>query len=329
MSLLVIDPLGADSTQWWRLECRPCCFYSMRLQLTLLMFPRELKNVISSRYRVGIFSVPGLTAVRTLAWVRTLDSPATGISRWRNAFFIRGLSRWILGCRYHGQIAKKRKDSGNSIRKITDYKRQNIVGSSWRSGIRTLVCTRIHTFLSPLLHLPRASPSDVGGFICPVLCSFSNQISTLAHKKLFFAIHKDEDVHKALADSKSVDPLKGLATDLEEKVQQAKDQLQYMAIRETRHQQSLCDKLPVLLNTTNHIIGRVHAANHNTNVRVTVWSIIEAVTVACVCLLQVFILKQFFEVKQRIWFPTIRMNLLEKHSHDISRIWFGIARLRM
>jgi len=109
------------------------------------------------------------------------------------------------------------------------------------------------------------------------LC-FSNQISTLAHKKLFFAIHKDTDVHKALADSKSVDPLNGLATDLEEKVQQAKDQLQYMAIRENRHQQT----------------------NHNTNVRVTVWSIIEVCTVACVCLLQVCILKQFFEVKQRI-----------------------------
>ena len=70
--------------------------------------------------------------------------------------------------------------------------------------------------------------------------SFNNEISTLAHKKLFFAIHKDEDVHKAIADSKSVDPLKTLATTLEEKVQQAKDQLQYMAIRENRHQRSLC-----------------------------------------------------------------------------------------
>ena len=76
--------------------------------------------------------------------------------------------------------------------------------------------------------------------------SFSNEISTLAHKKLFFAIHKDEDVHKAIADSKSVDPLKTLATTLEEKVQQAKDQLQYMAIRENRHQRSLCNMFSVI-----------------------------------------------------------------------------------
>ena len=86
-----------------------------------------------------------------------------------------------------------------------------------------------------------------------VPCSFSNQISTLAHKKLFFAIHKDEDVHKALADSKSVDPLNGLATDLEEKVQQAKDQLQYMAIRENRHQESAWNIFAVLLNTEKRI----------------------------------------------------------------------------
>merc|ERR1712032_25463 len=90
---------------------------------------------------------------------------------------------------------------------------------------------------------------------------FDNKISTLSHKKMFFAIHKDEDVHKAIADSKSVDPLKVHATKLEEKLQEAKDLLQYMAIRETRHQQT----------------------NHNTNVRVTIWSTIEAVTVGAVC----------------------------------------------
>ncbi len=75
-----------------------------------------------------------------------------------------------------------------------------------------------------------------------------------------------------------MDPLKALAIQIEEGVQDAKTKLNYMAIRENLHT----------------------ATNIATSRRVTLLAVVEVVVVMVVCGLQVFVLKRFFERKTRI-----------------------------
>lgn len=106
---------------------------------------------------------------------------------------------------------------------------------------------------------------------------FSNRISTLAHKKLAFSVYTDEDI-QAPAEKKHMDPLRALAIQIEEGIQDAKTKLNYMAIRENIHT----------------------ATNQATSRRVMFLSVIEVIVVMIVCALQVFVLKRFFERKTRI-----------------------------
>ena len=106
---------------------------------------------------------------------------------------------------------------------------------------------------------------------------FSNRISTLAHKKLAFAVYTDEDT-QAPAEKKHMDPVRKMAIMIQEGVEDSKTKLNYMAIRENLHA----------------------AGNRATARRVTILSVIEVLVVLVVCALQVFVLKRFFERKTRI-----------------------------
>uniref|UniRef100_A0A0N5A4U5 GOLD domain-containing protein n=1 Tax=Parastrongyloides trichosuri TaxID=131310 RepID=A0A0N5A4U5_PARTI len=112
---------------------------------------------------------------------------------------------------------------------------------------------------------------------------FSNQMSTMTPKTLVFAIEVSapgEEHHNAGSNGSTIDmdsqKLEEMVRELSSSLTSVKHEQEYMEVRE-----------------------RVHRAiNENTNSRVVLWAVFEAIILVSVTLGQIFYLKRFFEVRR-------------------------------